>query len=67
MTTTKNCILATVNIYQNIVSAKKENKKLLAVLIDPEKMEIKNIADYEKSNLPHDAIVRERGGFRYAI
>jgi phosphoglycerol geranylgeranyltransferase len=46
MTTTKNCILATVNIYQNIVSAKKENKKLLAVLIDPEKMEIKNIPSF---------------------
>jgi phosphoglycerol geranylgeranyltransferase len=32
-----------VNIYQNIVSAKKEGKKLLAVLIDPEKMDLKHI------------------------
>lgn len=31
------------NIYQNIVSAKKEGKKLLAVLIDPEKMDLKHI------------------------
>ena len=31
------------NIYQNILSAKKEGKKLLAVLIDPEKIELKNI------------------------
>ena len=36
------CIFAIVNIYQNILSAKKANKKLLAVLIDPEKFEIKN-------------------------
>jgi len=32
-----------VNIYQKIVSAKKEGKKLLAVLIDPEKMDLKHI------------------------
>jgi putative glycerol-1-phosphate prenyltransferase len=32
-----------VNIYQNIVSAKKEGKKLLAVLIDPEKIDLKHI------------------------
>ena len=31
------------NIYQNILSAKKEGKKLLAVLIDPEKIDIENI------------------------
>lgn len=31
------------SIYQNILLAKKESKKLLAVLIDPEKMDIKNI------------------------
>lgn len=31
------------NIYQNIVSAKKEGKKLLAVLIDPEKIDPKHI------------------------
>ena len=31
------------NIYQNIVSAKKEGKKLLAVLIEPEKMDLKHI------------------------
>ncbi|MEE9408327.1 MAG: geranylgeranylglyceryl/heptaprenylglyceryl phosphate synthase [Polaribacter sp.] len=38
-----------VNIYQNILSAKKESKKLLAVLIDPEKIDIKNIpAFFEK-------------------
>ncbi len=37
------------NIYQNILSAKKESKKLLAVLIDPEKIDIKNIpAFFEK-------------------
>jgi heptaprenylglyceryl phosphate synthase len=35
-----------VNIYQNIVSAKKEGKKLLAVLIDPEKMDIDNLAAF---------------------
>ena len=31
------------NIYQNIVSDKKEGKKLLAVLIDPEKIDLKHI------------------------
>ncbi len=31
------------NIYQNILSAKKDGKKLLAVLIDPEKMELKHV------------------------
>lgn len=37
------------NIYQNILSAKKQGKKLLAVLIDPEKIEIQNIpAFFEK-------------------
>lgn len=34
------------NIYQNIVSAKKEGKKLLAVLIDPEKMDLKHIPSF---------------------
>jgi putative glycerol-1-phosphate prenyltransferase len=34
------CILATVNIYQNILLAKKKGKKLLAVLIDAEKIDI---------------------------
>jgi putative glycerol-1-phosphate prenyltransferase len=37
------------NIYQNILQAKQQNKKLLAVLIDPEKMDIQNIpAFFEK-------------------
>jgi len=31
------------NIYQDIVSAKNNGKKLLAVLIDPEKITLKNI------------------------
>ena len=35
-----------VNIYQNILLAKKEGKKLLAVLIDPEKIEILNIPSF---------------------
>ncbi|ARV07490.1 geranylgeranylglyceryl/heptaprenylglyceryl phosphate synthase [Polaribacter sp. SA4-10] len=35
-----------VNIYQNILSAKNEGKKLLAVLIDPEKIDIKNIPSF---------------------
>jgi len=35
-----------VNIYQNIVTAKKEGKKLLAVLIDPEKMDLKHIPSF---------------------
>lgn len=34
------------NIYQNILSAKQQNKKLLAVLIDPEKMDIQNIPSF---------------------
>lgn len=34
------------NIYQNILQAKKEGKKLLAVLIDPEKIDIKNIPSF---------------------
>ncbi|WP_413774286.1 geranylgeranylglyceryl/heptaprenylglyceryl phosphate synthase [Polaribacter sp. PL03] len=33
-----------VNSYQNILSAKKEGKKLLAVLIDPEKINLENIS-----------------------
>jgi len=36
------------NIYQNILSAKQQNKKLLAVLIDPEKMDIQNIPSFFK-------------------
>ncbi len=37
------------NIYQNIIAAKKTNKKLLAVLIDPEKFDVKNsISFFEK-------------------
>lgn len=36
------------NIYQNILSAKKESKKLVAVLIDPEKMDLKNITRFLK-------------------
>jgi putative glycerol-1-phosphate prenyltransferase len=35
-----------VNIYQNIVLAKKEGKKLLAVLIDPEKIDLESIASF---------------------
>lgn len=34
------------NIYQNIVAAKTEGKKLLAVLIDPEKMDLTTIASF---------------------
>jgi len=34
------------NIYQNILSAKQQNRKLLAVLIDPEKMDIQNIPSF---------------------
>lgn len=30
-------------IYQNIVNSKKENKKLLAILLDPDKIDLKNI------------------------
>lgn len=36
------------NIYQNILQAKKQGKKLLAVLIDPEKIEIQNIPAFFK-------------------
>ena len=43
---TKNCTLASVNIYQNILSAKQQDKKFLAVLIDPEKMDILNIPSF---------------------
>ncbi|WP_282072091.1 geranylgeranylglyceryl/heptaprenylglyceryl phosphate synthase [Polaribacter atrinae] len=40
------------NIYQNILLAKKEGKKLLAVLIDPEKIDLDNIASFfEKVHL----------------
>ncbi|MCL7752240.1 geranylgeranylglyceryl/heptaprenylglyceryl phosphate synthase [Polaribacter sp. Z022] len=35
-----------VNIYQNILSAKKEGKKLLAVLIDPEKIDLNSIPSF---------------------
>jgi putative glycerol-1-phosphate prenyltransferase len=31
------------NLYQNILQAKKDNQKLLAILIDPEKAEIENV------------------------
>lgn len=36
------------NIYQNILQAQQEGKKLLAVLIDPEKIDIKNIPSFFK-------------------
>lgn len=36
------------NIYQNILLAKEEGKKLLAVLIDPEKMNLENIPAFFK-------------------
>ena len=36
------------NIYQNILLAKNEGKKLLAVLIDPEKFDVKNIDSFFK-------------------
>jgi len=39
-------IFASVNIYQNILSAKQQNKKLLAVLIDPEKIAIQSIPSF---------------------
>ncbi|TXD46824.1 geranylgeranylglyceryl/heptaprenylglyceryl phosphate synthase [Polaribacter sp. IC073] len=45
---TKNCIFAIVNIYQNILSAREQGKKLLAVLIDPEKMNVENIPAFFK-------------------
>ena len=34
------------NIYQNILQAKKKGKKLLAVLIDPEKIDLENIPSF---------------------
>lgn len=34
------------NIYQNILEAKAKNKKLLAVLIDPEKMDLENVSSF---------------------
>ncbi|KGL62708.1 geranylgeranylglyceryl phosphate synthase [Polaribacter sp. Hel1_85] len=34
------------NIYQNILSAKNEGQKLLAVLIDPEKIDLKNVPSF---------------------
>jgi putative glycerol-1-phosphate prenyltransferase len=34
------------NIYQNILSAKQKNKKLLAVLIDPEKVVFENLSSF---------------------
>jgi putative glycerol-1-phosphate prenyltransferase len=41
-----------VNIYQNILQAKKQGQKLLAVLIDPEKIDVKNVpAFFEKVHL----------------
>ena len=39
-------IFALVNIYQNILKAKIENRKLLAVLIDPEKIDLENIPSF---------------------
>ena len=45
---TKNCIFASVNIYQNILQAKESGQKLLAILIDPEKIEIDKISDFIK-------------------
>lgn len=36
------------NIYQNILSAKENGKKLLAVLIDPEKVDFKNLPSFFK-------------------
>ena len=41
-------IFASVNIYQNILSAKEQNKKLLAILIDPEKIDIKHLSVFFK-------------------
>jgi len=43
---TKNCIFAIVEIYQDILKAKKDNKKLLAVLIDPEKIDLQHISAF---------------------
>lgn len=46
---------STVNIYQNILSAKKEGKKQLAVLIDPEKVILKNLPLFFKK--VHQSII----------
>jgi len=43
-----------VNIYQNILLAKENGQKLLAILIDPEKIEIENIHSFIK--LVHQSI-----------
>ena len=43
------------NIYSNILQAKKDNKKLLAVLIDPEKVAIKNLHSF--FNKVHQSII----------
>ncbi|QNM87105.1 geranylgeranylglyceryl/heptaprenylglyceryl phosphate synthase [Polaribacter pectinis] len=37
-----------VNLYQNIIHAKQEGQKLLAVLIDPEKIDVENIPSFFK-------------------
>lgn len=42
------------NIYQNILQAKKAGQKLLAILIDPEKIEVRNIHSFIK--LIHQSI-----------
>ena len=34
------------NIYQNILSAKEKKEKLLAILIDPEKIDLKNLSSF---------------------
>ena len=34
------------SLYANILTAKKNNKKLLAILIDPEKIDLKNLASF---------------------
>ena len=40
------------SIYQNIIASKAKNKKLLAVLIDPDKMKLANVASFiSKVNL----------------
>lgn len=43
------------NIYSNILQAKKDNKKLLAVLIDPEKVAIQNLHSF--FNKVHQSII----------
>ena len=42
------CIFANVNIYENILSAKQNGKKLLAILIDPEKVTVENLPSFFK-------------------